>query len=183
MILVYHECMNNIKSGYINKRSEDRKKLIAASLLNWGSQFNFFCLLSGIYTKILKANNHMYPLKHRALLNSVNRIHSKIFRQNVICSSVATVPPITNNLALILAVYVGFMGRCSQPVALLSWDKRMSIHWLWNFTMLFQKIYCPNCHDTDIVKHGKSPEGKKRYKCRKTPCNAQMFILDWMVLS
>jgi transposase-like protein len=35
--------------------------------------------------------------------------------------------------------------------------------------MITQILQCPNCHGTDIVKHGKSPEGKQRYKCRETP--------------
>jgi cytochrome c-type biogenesis protein CcmH/NrfF len=26
--------------------------------------------------------------------------------------------------------------------------------------MITQVLHCPNCHGTDIVKHGKSPEGK-----------------------
>jgi len=38
---------------------------------------------------------------------------------------------------------------------------------------------CPNCHGTDIVKHGKSPEGKQRYKCRETACDGRTFILDY----
>ena len=45
--------------------------------------------------------------------------------------------------------------------------------------MLFQILNCPNCHGTDIVKHGKSPEGKQRYKCRENVCNGRTFILDY----
>ena len=45
--------------------------------------------------------------------------------------------------------------------------------------MLFQILDCPNCHGTDIVKHGKSPEGKQRYKCRENVCNDRTFILDY----
>ena len=45
--------------------------------------------------------------------------------------------------------------------------------------MLFQILDCPNCHGTDIVKHGKSPEGKQRYKCRENVCNGRTFILDY----
>ena len=40
-------------------------------------------------------------------------------------------------------------------------------------------LYCPNCQGTDIVKHGKSPEGKQRYKCRETACDGRTFILDY----
>jgi transposase-like protein len=45
--------------------------------------------------------------------------------------------------------------------------------------MITQVLHCPNCHGTDIVKHGKSPEGKQRYKCRETACDGQTFILDY----
>ena len=40
-------------------------------------------------------------------------------------------------------------------------------------------LHCPNCYGTDIVKHGKSPEGKQRYKCRENVCNGRIFILDY----
>jgi transposase-like protein len=42
--------------------------------------------------------------------------------------------------------------------------------------MITQVLHCPNCHVTDIVKHGKSPEGKQRYKCREIPCDGRTFI-------
>jgi hypothetical protein len=45
--------------------------------------------------------------------------------------------------------------------------------------MITQVLHCPNCHGTDIVKHGKSPEGKQRYKCRETACDRRTFILDY----
>jgi transposase-like protein len=32
--------------------------------------------------------------------------------------------------------------------------------------MIIQGLHCPYCHETDIVKHGLSPEGKQRYRCR-----------------
>lgn len=45
--------------------------------------------------------------------------------------------------------------------------------------MITQVLHCPNCQGTDIVKHGKSPEGKQRYKCRETACDGRTFILDY----
>ena len=33
--------------------------------------------------------------------------------------------------------------------------------------MITQVLHCPYCHQTDIVRHGKSPEGKQRYRCRQ----------------
>jgi transposase-like protein len=32
--------------------------------------------------------------------------------------------------------------------------------------MIIQVLHCPYCQETDIVKHGLSPEGKQRYRCR-----------------
>jgi insertion element IS1 protein InsB len=32
--------------------------------------------------------------------------------------------------------------------------------------MITQVLHCPYCHETDIVRHGLSPEGKQRYRCR-----------------
>ena len=33
-------------------------------------------------------------------------------------------------------------------------------------TMITQVLHCPYCHGTDIVRHGLSPEGKQRCRCR-----------------
>jgi hypothetical protein len=33
--------------------------------------------------------------------------------------------------------------------------------------MIIQVLHCPHCHGTDIVRHGKSPEGMQRYRCRE----------------
>ena len=35
---------------------------------------------------------------------------------------------------------------------------------------VFIAVTCPDCHSTDIVKHGKSGEGKQRYCCRNEEC-------------
>jgi len=32
--------------------------------------------------------------------------------------------------------------------------------------MVIQVLHCPYCQGIDIVKHGMSPEGKQRYRCR-----------------
>src|SRR6266581_8478102 len=32
--------------------------------------------------------------------------------------------------------------------------------------MITQVLHCPYCQEIDIVKHGTSPEGKQRYRCR-----------------
>jgi len=33
--------------------------------------------------------------------------------------------------------------------------------------MITRVLPCPDCQGTDIVRHGKSPEGKQRYRCRQ----------------
>ena len=33
--------------------------------------------------------------------------------------------------------------------------------------MIIQVLHCPYCQGTDIVRHGTSPEGKQRYRCRE----------------
>jgi transposase-like protein len=33
--------------------------------------------------------------------------------------------------------------------------------------MMTQVLHCPYGHETDIVRHGKSPEGKQRSRCRQ----------------
>lgn len=45
--------------------------------------------------------------------------------------------------------------------------------------MITQLLHCPNCYGTDIVKHGKSPESKQRYRCRELVCDERTFILDY----
>ena len=46
--------------------------------------------------------------------------------------------------------------------------------------MIIQVLHCPYCQGTDIVRHGQSPEGKQRYRCRE--CRAgrgRTFLLDY----
>jgi len=45
--------------------------------------------------------------------------------------------------------------------------------------MIIQMLYCPYCQDTDIVRHGRSPEGKQRYRCRECrEGRGRTFLLD-----
>ncbi len=44
--------------------------------------------------------------------------------------------------------------------------------------MLLQVICCPNCHGTNIVKFGKTRQGKQRFVCRESICDGRTFILD-----
>ena len=45
--------------------------------------------------------------------------------------------------------------------------------------MMTQVLYCPYCQGTDIVKHGTTPEGKQRYRCRTCPDRGRTFLLEY----
>jgi len=47
-------------------------------------------------------------------------------------------------------------------------------------TMMTQVLHCPYCHGTDIVRHGLSPEGKQRYRCRAClEGRGRTFLLEY----
>ncbi|MBV9385449.1 MAG: IS1 family transposase [Chroococcidiopsidaceae cyanobacterium CP_BM_ER_R8_30] len=39
-------------------------------------------------------------------------------------------------------------------------------------------VQCPHCHSTEVVKNGKSAEGKQRYRCQNADCPHRTFTLD-----
>jgi transposase-like protein len=45
--------------------------------------------------------------------------------------------------------------------------------------MVTHVLHCPYCQGTDIVRHGKTPQGKQRYRCRATVCPGATFLLDY----
>jgi transposase-like protein len=46
--------------------------------------------------------------------------------------------------------------------------------------MIIQVLHCPYCQGTDIVRHGKSSEGKQRYRCRACrEGRGRTFLLDY----
>ena len=45
--------------------------------------------------------------------------------------------------------------------------------------MVLKPVLCPSCLGAEVVKHGKSPEGKQRYLCQCQFCSCQTFILDY----
>jgi transposase-like protein len=45
--------------------------------------------------------------------------------------------------------------------------------------MITQVRHCPHCHGTDIVRHGKTPQGKQRDRCRETVGQGRTFLLDY----
>ena len=49
----------------------------------------------------------------------------------------------------------------------------------WRGAMIIQVLHCPNCQGTDIVRHGKTRQGKQRYRCREKRCAGRTFLLDY----
>ena len=44
--------------------------------------------------------------------------------------------------------------------------------------MIIQVLHCPNGHGTDIVHHGRTRQGKQRYRCREPRCAGRTCLLD-----
>ena len=45
--------------------------------------------------------------------------------------------------------------------------------------MMTQVLHCPYCQGIDIVRHGTTPEGKQRYRCRVCPERGRTFLLEY----
>ena len=45
--------------------------------------------------------------------------------------------------------------------------------------MMTQVLHCPDCRGTDSVRHGTTPEGKQRYRCRACPDRGRTFLLEY----
>jgi transposase-like protein len=45
--------------------------------------------------------------------------------------------------------------------------------------MILQLLHCPHCQGTDIVRHGKTRQGKQRYRCREQRCARRIFLLHY----
>lgn len=45
--------------------------------------------------------------------------------------------------------------------------------------MVLEPVLCPSCSSDDVVRHGRSSEGKQRYKCRNRECCRSSFIRDY----
>jgi transposase-like protein len=49
----------------------------------------------------------------------------------------------------------------------------------WRGVMIIHVLHCPNCQGTDIVRHGKTRQGKQRYCCREKRCAGRTFLLEY----
>ena len=45
--------------------------------------------------------------------------------------------------------------------------------------MMFAPVGCPTCQSTDVVKYGKTPDGKQRFQYRHLACQRQTFLLEY----
>ena len=45
--------------------------------------------------------------------------------------------------------------------------------------MIMQVLHCPYCQGTDIIRHGKTRQGKQRYCCQETVCDGRTFLLEY----
>jgi len=45
--------------------------------------------------------------------------------------------------------------------------------------MIMQVLHCPYCQGSDIIRHGKTRQGKQRYRCQEILCNGRTFLLDY----
>src|SRR5262247_3520573 len=46
-------------------------------------------------------------------------------------------------------------------------------------SMIMQVLHCPHCQGTDIIRHGKTRQGKQRYCCQETVCDGRTFLLEY----
>jgi transposase-like protein len=42
--------------------------------------------------------------------------------------------------------------------------------------MAFELIHCPTCDGGDVVKHGKTSDGKQRFRCQNPLCESVTFL-------
>ncbi len=45
--------------------------------------------------------------------------------------------------------------------------------------MVLEPIHCPQCDGVEVIKHGKTPDGKQRYFCQNLQCHRRTFILQY----
>jgi transposase-like protein len=45
--------------------------------------------------------------------------------------------------------------------------------------MVLEPVHCPDCDGTQVIKHGKTSEGKQRYRCQAHQCKRSTFIREY----
>lgn len=46
--------------------------------------------------------------------------------------------------------------------------------------MVVEPIHCPACQGTDVVKHGKTSDGKQRFRCQNETCPSVTCIREYV---
>jgi len=46
--------------------------------------------------------------------------------------------------------------------------------------MVVEPIHCPACQGTEVVKHGKTSDGKQRFRCQHETCTGVTFRRDYV---
>ena len=46
--------------------------------------------------------------------------------------------------------------------------------------MVLKPIACPTCHETAVVKHGQTADGKQRFFCQNPLCTRQTFLQEYV---
>jgi len=44
----------------------------------------------------------------------------------------------------------------------------------------YEKITCPKCDNTDIMRAGLNASGVQRYRCQNPDCLVKTFMLNWI---
>src|SRR5215471_2199462 len=71
-------------------------------------------------------------------------------------------------------------GRCFKAVDLLPSRSQGEPSTRVREAMIIQVLHCPYCQGIDIVRHGLSPEGKQRFRCRTClEGRGRTFLLDY----
>jgi insertion element IS1 protein InsB len=51
--------------------------------------------------------------------------------------------------------------------------------WSQTSSMVVEPVPCPSCQSIDVYRHGRSAEGKSRYRCLNRDCQRSTFILNY----
>ena len=71
-------------------------------------------------------------------------------------------------------------GRCFRSVDLVFSVEGSVQPTLCGGTVITQVLHCPYCQGSDIVRHGTTPEGKQRYRCRECLLGrGRTFLLEY----
>ena len=46
--------------------------------------------------------------------------------------------------------------------------------------MVVEPIHCPACQGTDVVQHGKTSDGKQRFRCQHETCTSVTCIREYV---